>query len=311
MGIQTFDENRLKSMGRTAFGNGKTFRSVVELAHTLGFTASGDLLFNLPGQTLDEMRSDVRRAVETGLDHIGLYHLVLFRGLGTPWADDDSLLAELPDNEQACENWLALREELLGLGFVQTSLTNFERAQLAGRPERYQYEECSFRPDQYEVLGFGPSATSYVATPDFRAGVKTLNPTGADDYVDAAKQPRRAWNKKFIFRPHDQKVLWLTRRLAALKIERGRYRELFSADPLDHFAAEFEAMREAGLVEIAADAIRPTPKGMFYSDSIAALFANPAVRANRDLGPATFGEDATKELFHDPRKTKASLAHMG
>ena len=38
-----------------------------------------------------------------GLDHLGLYHLVLFRGLGTAWSREPSLLEALPANEQAAE----------------------------------------------------------------------------------------------------------------------------------------------------------------------------------------------------------------
>jgi coproporphyrinogen III oxidase-like Fe-S oxidoreductase len=311
MGIQTFDEDRLKTMGRTAFGNAETFQEVVELGHKLGFTASADLLFNLPGQTLEQMRHDVRRAVEIGLDHIGLYHLVLFRGLGTPWADDDNLLAELPDNERACENWLALREELLGLGFTQTTLTNFERKEYLNQQSRYQYEECSFLPDEYEMLGFGPSAVSYVATPDFGHGIKTMNPTGADDYVASVKRHRRIWNKMFIYRPRDQKVLWLTRRLAALQIERDRYRKLFYVDVVSEYADEIRAMSDAGLIDVTNEMIRPTAKGMFYSDSIAALFANQAIRTNRERGPAKIGQDAPDELLFDVRESDASHQHMG
>lgn len=309
MGIQTFDEARLKEMGRTAFGNPEIFREVVEFGHKLGFTTSADLLFNLPGQTLDEMRSDVRRAVEIGLDHIGLYHLVLFRGLGTPWADDDNLLAELPDNDRACEHWLALREELLNLGFTQTTLTNFERTKFTNHPDRYQYEECSFRTDEYEMLGFGPSAASYAATKDFGYGIKTLNPTAAADYIATVKRGKRVWNKMFIYRLHDQKVLWLTRRLAALQIERDRYRQLFGTEVVSEYADEFRAMSEAGLVEVNNDVIRPTPKGMFYSDSVAALFANRAIRANRELSPPKIGQDAPKELLSDHREARHH--HMG
>src|SRR5205807_6346903 len=111
MGIQTFDEGQLRRMGRLAFGTADTFRAVVREAHARGFTTSGDLLFNLPGQTLQQMRDDVARAVDLGLDHLGLYHLVLFRGLGTAWSHDRELLARLPSNEQAAEHWLALRSD--------------------------------------------------------------------------------------------------------------------------------------------------------------------------------------------------------
>ena len=94
MGIQTFDEDRLRQMGRLGFGNADTFRQVVQLGQTRGFTVSGDLLFNLPAQPLDAMRDDVRRAIDIGLDHLGLYHLVMFAGLRrTPWSRDPHLWA--------------------------------------------------------------------------------------------------------------------------------------------------------------------------------------------------------------------------
>src|SRR5205085_10704841 len=112
MGIQTFDEGRLGQMGRLAFGTAETFRAVVEEAHARAFPASADLLFNLPHQTLAAMERDVDAAVGLGLDHLGLYHLVLFRGLGTEWSRDESKLAGLPSNEEAAEKWLALRERL-------------------------------------------------------------------------------------------------------------------------------------------------------------------------------------------------------
>ena len=68
MGIQTFAEHQLRRMGRLAFGTASTFREVVEMAHRRGFTVSGDFLFNLPNQRLDEMREDMRQAIDIGLE---------------------------------------------------------------------------------------------------------------------------------------------------------------------------------------------------------------------------------------------------
>src|SRR5262249_29261012 len=121
MGIQTFDEDRLRQMGRLGFGNAQTFREVVALAHRLGFTISGDLLYNLPGQSLEAMRKDLARGVEIGLDHIGLYHLVMFAGLGTEWSRDPALVSSLPSNEVAEANWQELRQWLLDRGFYQAT----------------------------------------------------------------------------------------------------------------------------------------------------------------------------------------------
>src|SRR5690606_19976551 len=100
MGIQTFSEKRLEQMGRLGFGRPATFASAVQVAQQRGMTTSGDLLFNLPAQSLPEMRDDVRRAIDIGLDQICLYHLVMFRGLGTVWSRDKALLSSLPNNEE-------------------------------------------------------------------------------------------------------------------------------------------------------------------------------------------------------------------
>ena len=119
MGIQTFDANWLDRMGRRGFGTPETFQTVVEMAHARGFTIGADLLFNLPGQSLDQMKSDIARAIGIGIDHLGLYHLVMFDGLGTPWSKDPQLVASVPSNEQACDNWLALRSDLLEQDFTK------------------------------------------------------------------------------------------------------------------------------------------------------------------------------------------------
>jgi len=306
MGIQTFDESRLKEMGRAAFGTPDTFREAVALGHSLGFTTSADLLFNLPGQTLDQMKDDLRRALDLGLDHIGLYHLVLFRGLGTAWAADEDMLDALPENEAACENWQALRELLVARGFTQTSLTNFEQGRYRNRAERYQYEECGFKPDEYEVIGFGPSAISYAATKDFGEGLKVMNPTGADEYRDAVMSGNRVWNKAFVYRTLDQKVLWLTRRLAALDIDRHRYRALFGTDVLNDFDDEIGAAATAGLLDVTRDAICPTPRGMFYADAVAAVLASKAIRANRDHPRP----ELPTEVLHDARTNANAFMHM-
>lgn len=281
MGVQTFDLGRLRQMGRLAFGDADTFARVVELAHARGFTASADLLFNLPGQSLAEMRRDVEQALRIGLDHLGLYHLVLFRGLGTAWSRDPDMLASLPTNEQAATHWSVLRELLLGRGFVQTTLTNFEQAHYRGDGRRFLYEELSFQPDRHDMAGFGPGAISFAAGRPFRGGLKLLNPDGADGYAAGVRSGQSPWDRYFEYNPWDLRVFYLTRRLAALEIDRRRYAQLFGTDPLADFAGEFGALLDQGLLEITATAIRPTPRGMFYADSVAALLAWRQIEARR------------------------------
>jgi oxygen-independent coproporphyrinogen-3 oxidase len=281
MGVQTFDEGRLRQMGRLAFGRADTFARVVEQAHARGLTVSADLLFNLPGQSLRAMCQDVEHAVRIGLDHLGLYHLVLFRGLGTAWSRVQAMLAGLPMNEQAARHWLTLRELLFKRGFVQTTLTNFEKACYQGDGRRFLYEELSFQPERHDMAGFGPGAISFAAAGPFTGGLKVLNPDAAGAYLAAVRNRQSPWDRYFEYDATDLRIFYLTRRLAALEIDRRLYARLFGTDPLADFASPFRALLKEGLVEVTPTAVRPTPRGMFYADSIAALLAWRQTQARR------------------------------
>jgi len=78
--------------------------------------------------------------------------------------------------------------------------------------------------------------------------------------------------------PRDLRIFHLTRRLAALRIDRDDYYPSFRSDPLDDFPSEFQALEEAHLLRVTTEAIEPTPLGMFYADSIAGLLAWKQVR---------------------------------
>ena len=75
--------------------------------------------------------------------------------------------------------------------------------------------------------------------------------------------------------------------MAALEIDRRRYAQLFGTDPLADFAGAFGALLDEGLLEVTATAIRPTPRGMFYADSVAALLAWRQTEARRQGKPSS------------------------
>ena len=279
MGIQSFDTAQLERMGRTAFGDADTFASVVKEARARDIAVSGDLLFNLPGQSIDAMRDDLRRALNLGLDQVCLYHLVLARGLGTEWSRDRDLLARLPDNEQSCDNWLVLRNDLLEAGYVQTTLTNFERGDVNDSDLSYRYENASFEPDRYDMLGFGPSGISFSANRAFTSGFKLVNPAQAEEYSSALHGDDACWDRYYEYDATALEIFYLTRRLAALSIDPERYRALFGAPVWLDFGEALEALAHTGLLEPRRDRLVPTPKGMFYADSMASLFSEIGKRA--------------------------------
>ncbi len=267
MGVQTFDQELLERMGRQALGNLEAVRRAVEAAQRRGMTTSADLMINMPGQTLEEMKADVRRASDLGFSQICVYHLVLFRGLGTPWSRDRDMLGSLPDNETAFENWLEVRELVLELGYQQKTLTNFERE------GHYRYEECSYRPELYDGVGFGPEALSCFTDQERQTAVKWMNESYSADYRSAIGKEGEARSKVFVYGETDLKILFLTRTLPRLEVSRGVYRTVFGSELLNDFGPALQALKQSGLVKWNDQSLRLTTRGMFFADSVAGLLA--------------------------------------
>lgn len=286
MGMQTFSERRLEQMGRLAFGRPSTFASAVRVAHQRGMTTSGDLLFNLPAQTLPQMGDDIQRAIDIGLDQICLYHLVMFRGLGTVWSRNEALLSALPGNEEAADNWLILRENLLANGYRQTTLTNFERNEFSNDPRRYRYESISFESAHCQVLGFGPAGISYSPSSDRHYALKTMNPESSAEYLQAVQANGITWNRYFQYQRHGLELLHFTRRLAALRIDKGSFSQSFGRSAWERYSARFDLLVAEGLLDETEHAYSLTPRGMFFADSIAGFLAESRWQDRGDLLPS-------------------------
>jgi oxygen-independent coproporphyrinogen-3 oxidase len=295
MGVQTFDPQWLRRMGRDAFGDPPLIQQVVEAAHRRGFTASADLLFNLPGRSLGQTLEDVRCAIDIGFDQICVYNLVLTAELDTEWAREAELVRAMPETAKACATWLAVREALLERGFVQTTLTNFERRFIARTPRRFLYELASFKPAQYDALGFGPGAISTFTGRVHRRALKWMNVASSEAFVQAMSQSHRAVARMFAYGLGDLRLLHLTRNLARLSIDRSQYKAFFGSDPLADFEPHFRLLEEAGLVHLHANALELTPEGMFYADAVAGLLAHQRV----------------VELRNPPRDDDSAFHHMG
>lgn len=281
MGLQSFDPRWLKEMGREAFGDAALFESIVNAAHERGMTLSCDILCNLPGQNLEDMKADLHKAIDMGFDQICLYHLVLFKGLDVPWARDSEKLDTLPQNEIAFENWRILRALLLDSNYVQTSLTNFERGEVNNSEQRFRYEDASYSPLDFDFLGFGPGAISSLSKAwEWGEAVflKTMNPSNPDRYVANVDKHGTGHDKRFHGINVDAALLFLTRSLAKMGYKRERYP--FSGFPVD-FPEAWRAVEAAGLVLMTDDEVQLTEKGMFYADSVVGLTAWPRTQRLR------------------------------
>ncbi|MGN6087367.1 radical SAM family heme chaperone HemW [Trinickia sp.] len=116
VGIQSFNEAHLKALGR--IHDMHDARRAVEIAARHFDNFNLDLMFALPGQTLDECRADIETALSFAPPHLSLYHLTL---------EPNTMFAKfppaLPDDDASADmqEWIHERTAQAGYGRYEVS----------------------------------------------------------------------------------------------------------------------------------------------------------------------------------------------
>lgn len=170
LGIQSFDDRFLECLGRvhTVGQSRQAFRD----AREAGFkNISIDLIHSLPGQTLDQWRSELLHAIKLSPEHISIYGLTVEEG--TPFARTypaDS--PELTDDDLSADMF-ELADELL----TESSFEHYEIANYARPGYRSEHNSGYWKRDGY--LGLGVAAHSFLQD---GYGVRFSNPDNLEDY---------------------------------------------------------------------------------------------------------------------------------
>jgi oxygen-independent coproporphyrinogen-3 oxidase len=152
MGVQTFVDEELKTIRRRHDSHRAT--EAVAALRAAGFrNLSIDLMYGLPGQTLESFTQSISRCLELNVEHISAYCLSVEEG---------TLLARrvsgggitLPDEEQCLTYSQMLRHRLKEAGYIQYEISNYARP---GYHSRHNSSYWVGTP----YLGLGPGAHSF------------------------------------------------------------------------------------------------------------------------------------------------------
>ena len=170
LGIQCDDDEILKKIGRPH--DYAQAVSAVQRIRKAGFrNLSVDLMYGLPGQTLNAWKDTLERVLTLNPEHVSCYGLKLEEG--TPMYDYRDFL-NLPDDDLQADMYLAATEILRSRGFRQYEISNFARKGLYSRHNMKYWTGG-------EYLGFGPNASS-----DF-AGKRFTIIRDLQGYIDGIK----------------------------------------------------------------------------------------------------------------------------
>lgn len=153
MGVQSFDEDLLKRLGRT-HSNHDVARAV-EDARKVGFTnISFDLMYGLPGQTMEQWEDTLEQAFAFDLPHFSAYSLIIepktvFYNLMTK-----GKLNTVTEDLEA-DMYEKLMTEMNQRGLLQYEISNFAREGMESHHNLLYW-------DNEEYIGAGAGAHGYV-----------------------------------------------------------------------------------------------------------------------------------------------------
>lgn len=168
MGAQSLNDGELRALGR--IHSADDVRLSVELLKRCGMrNLSLDLMYGIPGQTLETWNDTLSAAVDLSPSHISSYELTAEKG--TPIFDLVSSGAlSLPDEEMVVEMYGHAIDHLSSAGYVHYEVSNFA---LPGAQCAHNLNYW----DRGEYIGMGAGAHS------FMDGARSANTGDLEEYV--------------------------------------------------------------------------------------------------------------------------------
>lgn len=146
IGVQSFNDRDLRLMGRRH--SAAAAKEAVHAAQKFFNNISIDLIFGVPGMTLDDWRANLLQALDLGVQHISAYHLTLEPDtpFGRSMTPIDDALSE--------EQFALLHDTLTAAGYEHYEVSNFALEGFRSRHNSAYWQGVPY-------LGLGPGAHSY------------------------------------------------------------------------------------------------------------------------------------------------------
>lgn len=244
VGVQSAHEDELWLLGRR-----HTFaqaREAIKLAQACGFdNISLDLMYGLPGQTVDKLLQSARGLIALNPAHLSCYALALEES--TPlWRANPTL----PDEDAQADAYLALCALLASHGYGHDEISNWAKPGLRARHNARYWDLSAY-------LGLGPSAHSLFGGKRFAYG------RSLDDFI--AGVPPEPEEAMAGFSPADEFLMLALRTADGVHPESFEARFGVSFAPYAHCLQKFAPH---GLTAFEDGSWRLTEQGFLLSNSI-------------------------------------------
>lgn len=174
MGAQSFNRHHLKTLER--WHDPENVERAIEMARAAGIARQSiDLIFGVPGQTVEDWEADLARGLALGTEHISCYSLT--------YEPNTAMTARLKRGEFAAMDedvevqmhrsaWRLVREK----GLERYEVSNFAKPGAECRHNLAYWRQESW-------LAAGPSASGHLRCADGLSGYRWKNTPRLDDYL--------------------------------------------------------------------------------------------------------------------------------
>lgn len=214
-----------------------------------------DLIFGVPGQTLESWQQSLRAALALGPEHLSCYGLTYEPGTALTRRRDVGEIQPI-DQDVEADMYELTQDTLAAAGLPQYEISNFARP---GAECRHNLRYWHNQP----YVGVGPAAAGFVDELRY----KNVADTAA--YVAAIRSGHSPWSEQEQLAPEQRarETAMLELRLVD-GIDRRTFMTRFDRDPAELFAAAIERHARVGLLEVDEAGIRLTRAGRLLANTV-------------------------------------------
>lgn len=253
MGVQSFKEKDLHFLNRR-HDREQALRAVGLCKENGIQNISIDLIYGLPGQTLEEWQENLDDAIHLEIPHISAYHLIYEEGTALYKLMEAGKVAPI-EEELSVTLFSTLINRLAEAGYLHYEISNF------ARPGYFSQHNSSYWTGK-KYIGIGPSAHSYdgesrqwsiSSLPHYLEGIRTGIPN-----IEIEKLDINTKYNDFIIT--GLRTMW--------GIRTANIREQFGEEKQAYLERQAATYLHQGLLIYENDTLTLSKEGIFISDGI-------------------------------------------
>src|SRR3990170_3560345 len=259
MGAQTFD-NKLRKL-LCLPDSAENVEQAIKTARKLGMCVCVDLMYNLPGQTIESWVNTLKKAIELDVE-IDTYSLEVYPGTSLEKQIQSGVIPPPGDAEYEKQLYIAAYRVLTQAGYKAVGHDRFSRV------EWHYRESCLNGWPWGGILTTGAGCFMGYLQRFSYSNLEDIN-----DYMNTVSAGRLPISRLSESTPEDMMRRTMTRLYLRLPVDKKEFKKKFGTTPETVFLPQLQKLKNKGLIEIDDKEIKLTKLGEIWKGNIAWEFA--------------------------------------